>query len=265
MTNPSNKYELNSKLDSKIDFEVIKNLITQIQNSRDKQLFELLLKTGCKTRILEEKTHLSARRIQQIVTFYSTKYLGKKLLPKDIRKLSIEHEQNSTRNFQKTKKFSGIKTLRVKRILTDEQIRKIKQKIKNKNHELIIRILTETGCTLSELTNIKPKDVIFTDLKIGTRKIPISKELKKEIEGKKSEYVFLSRQSLKISEKRVFQIVKKYAELAGLQNVSPQTFRNTYVLQKLRKEDSEHKTKQLTGIKNLNLSHYGVGSEVNHE
>lgn len=254
-----------AKSEKKIDFELVEKLINNIKNSRDKEIFSLILNTASKTKKISKKLNLSPRRIQQIITQYTVKEFNQKLLPKDIRNIAIEHKFNQNKSIKKTQKESRLKNIRCKEYLEEKQLKKIQTNITNKEHQLIFETLIQTGCTLTELTNIKKTDVQKDTIKIGERKTNISSELSKRLRETKSEFVFYTRQSPKISDKRVFQIIKDYAKKSGLKTASPQIIRNTYVVNALKKGISKTKISEQTGIKNLSLNHFGLAKGVKNE
>ena len=253
------------RIAKKTDFLVLVELLNRITSERDKKIFKLLLNKASKTADIEKKVNLSGRRIQQIVSFYSKKELGKKLLPKDVREITIRHFYDETKSISKTKKLSGLKELNEKKVLTEKQISELKAVIKNKQHLLMVELILETGCTLAELVGIKKTDIKGQIIQITGRKTNISEKISKILLGIKTEYVFSSRQSQKISDKRVFQIIKGYAKKVGLKEANPQILRNTHVMNALEVGVSKTEIENKTGVKNLCLNHYGLGGRVKNE
>ncbi|MEM2131355.1 MAG: site-specific integrase [Candidatus Woesearchaeota archaeon] len=103
--------------------------------------------------------------------------------------------------------------------LTIKEIREIIFNIKDARDNLIFRILYETGCLPSELINIKVKDILGNKIRIKTRFVLISGKLAKDISlfiiGNKlsnENFLFSTRQSKKISEKRISQIIEFYTK-----------------------------------------------------
>ena len=85
----------------------------------------------------------------------------------------------------------------------------------SKRDELLIRILSEIGCTVSELVNIKVEDIKTNSIFVGEqrRKVEISallyEKIRKYTHTNSSEFIFSSRQSKKLNVRRVQQIIKK--------------------------------------------------------
>lgn len=258
MTKNSDSYARNPK---KIDIHILESLTKKLKSERDKQIFTELLETTAKTAALATKFSLSKRRLQQIVSTQTKEYLGIKLLPKDIRKLAIAHQHSQGLKTKEISKKAGIK-IRQKKVLSKDQIKSLRSVAKNKNHLLILDTLLETGCTLTEFTNIKRVDVSEESINIDGRKIKISKDLSERLREEKSEYVFSTRQSSKISDKRVFQILKKLSKAAGIEGLSPQVLRNTKTLGMASKGFSAKEIQKQTGIKNTGINHLGLGEAL---
>lgn len=105
-------------------------------------------------------------------------------------------------------------------------------------HSLMLRLLFYTGIRVSELCNIEVKDVDLAACKIRINQGKGSKDryvlfgksfataLRTHIaNSKNNRWLFQTRRATKYSTRRVQQIVKKYAEDAGVQ-ATPHTFRH---------------------------------------
>lgn len=105
-------------------------------------------------------------------------------------------------------------------------------------HSLMLRLLFYTGIRVSELCNIEVKDVDLAACKIRINQGKGSKDryvlfgksfataLRTHIaNSKNNRWLFQTRRASKYSTRRVQQIVKKYAEEAGVQ-ATPHTFRH---------------------------------------
>ena len=105
-------------------------------------------------------------------------------------------------------------------------------------HSLMLRLLFYTGIRVSELCNIEVKDVDRTACKIRINQGKGSKDryvlfgksfataLRTHIaNSKNNRWLFQTRRASKYSTRRIQQIVKKYAEEAGVQ-ATPHTFRH---------------------------------------
>ena len=105
-------------------------------------------------------------------------------------------------------------------------------------HSLMLRLLFYTGIRVSELCNIEVKDVDLAACKIRINQGKGSKDryvlfgksfataLRTHIaNSKNNRWLFQTRRASKYSTRRIQQIVKKYAEEAGVQ-ATPHTFRH---------------------------------------
>ncbi|MBN2142517.1 site-specific integrase [Candidatus Woesearchaeota archaeon] len=216
---------------------------------------------------------LTARRIMQLVKHQSKAILGEELSTRDA--ISIQRgrafsKAKGAEEAKAIKKETGLKSLRTREILTIEQEKGVRKKIKDKLHQVMFDILLETGCLLSELVSIKSQDVDVKDRQITFSKIKFSKRISKISQGlslrlkdmveslSQDEFLFSTRQSPRMSEKRAFQIIRGYARKAGIQGVGPQTIRNTMVARAMEQGISASEIQRQTGIKHLDMHHYGV-------
>lgn len=213
---------------------------------------------------------LRTRSISKIFEKYS-KILGIKITSSNLRNLYVQNLISKETSVEKIKNSLGLKRLDEKKFLSIEDYKKIRTSIQNKRDQLLFDILFYTGCQLSELTNIKIKDIEFTtnSIKFSSDKkriSTISKNLSLQIKSfvnennlSKNDFLFSTRQDVKISDKRVFQIIKKYSTNRGLTNISPQTLRYSHIAYSLSIGKSIEEISKQTGIQNLDKFHlYGV-------
>lgn len=210
---------------------------------------------------------LRTRSIRKIFEKYSNIF-GAKITTSDLRKLFIQNSISNNEPIENIKKKVGIKRLDKKEFLTKNEFDKIKKFVENKRDELILDIIFETGCTLKESVNIKINDIEFTKnlltIKANrTKRIcNISKKLSLQIkkfilENKSSNFLFSTRQSKTISDKRIFQIIKEYSKKANL-IVNPKILRYTHIAYLLSIGKNLEEISRQTGIKNLQKFHlYG--------
>lgn len=120
------------------------------------------------------------------------------------------------------------------RYLQRDEWEKLVRSIFNLRDLILFVLFYETGCTVSEITHIRIKDVVSGYVLIKQRKAVISPALYEkiqlflELEGSDREFLFYSRQAKQITEKRVIQIVKTYAKRVGFE-VTPQILRYTHI------------------------------------
>lgn len=108
--------------------------------------------------------------------------------------------------------------------------------------KLMIRVLYETGCSLIELTHIQVKDILGNKIKIKnpeTKEIRFSyisgklaKDIKQFVLGNnlnKDTCLISTRQSSRISEKRVRQLIHFYTQLVFSEKINPQSFRYFHI------------------------------------
>lgn len=134
-----------------------------------------------------------------------------------------------------------MKQTSVNSILTLREVRKLINSVDNARDKLMIRLLYETGCELIELVNIKVSDILGNKIKIidDNKKIrfpQISSKLAKDIRMyvlgnnlSKSMFLFSTRQSKNISEKRVRQLIQQYSQKYCSKKINPQNFRYFHI------------------------------------
>ena len=114
---------------------------------------------------------------------------------------------------------------------------------KNPTHWLILKLLMVCGLRISELTNIKKKDIYLDEGKIfistsktGNRYVLFPKSLRvhliREIQKTNSgtEYIFVSRLHKPFTRKGVWYFIKEYAKKANInKNLHPHIFRHWWI------------------------------------
>jgi site-specific recombinase XerD len=160
------------------------------------------------------------------------------------------------------KQRAGLQRLDKKKVITKDEFDRIRTCATTTKEKLFLDIPYETGCTLNELTGIKVKDIEFTtsSLTIGQRKISLSRRLQQEIQYYLSEeqssqlssdtFLFSTRQSTTISEKRVYQITRELSGKAGLSSC-PRLLRNSHVSHAIQSGRPLQDIAAKTGIKHL--------------
>ncbi len=136
------------------------------------------------------------------------------------------------------------------RYLSFEEWEKLKSQKKNTRDDLIINLLYFTGCTVNELVNIKIKDIDFKEkiLKIRKntsrnnyfRQVYLSEKVIKKIRNyiitaRPENYLLSTRQSKKMSTKRVRQIIQELCSMIKIKETTPQIIRYTHIAHAYKK------------------------------
>ncbi|MBN2457625.1 site-specific integrase [Candidatus Woesearchaeota archaeon] len=213
---------------------------------------------------------LSTRSIRKILAKHS-ETAGSKITTADLRKEFIRKEVRKGKTIEEIKNIAGLKRLDRKEHITPEEFKVIIRQAKDKRDHLILRILFETGCTLKELLAIRRKDArpdMYSLVIKGVKKrsVHISKGLCREIKSyvlrtglSQKDFLLSSRQSMSISDRRVFQIIKHYSKKAGVKTAGPRILRHSCIASSIANGRSVDEISMQTGIAHLGRFHlYGT-------
>ena len=131
---------------------------------------------------------------------------------------------------------------------------------------LILELFYFTGIRLSELINLKNKDINYSDstiLVLGKRKkerlIPLTSDILSKIKklnaSNKSKYLFTTEKGKQISTKQVYRLVNKYLSMVTtLGKKSPHILRHTFATHMLNNGADINAIKELLGHANLSAT-----------
>lgn len=119
--------------------------------------------------------------------------------------------------------------------LTNQQYVRLLERATAPRDSLLLQILYETGCTITEVVEIQGSDIDADTISIGARQCRVSRQLSSKAlafyETHNSEYLFASRQSPQISPKRAEQLVKKQLRtVSELKKPVPQVLRYSHII-----------------------------------
>jgi integrase/recombinase XerD len=152
-------------------------------------------------------------------------------------------------------------------VLTKEEVKKIIDSIENEKHKLIVMMLYSSGLRLSELINLKVKDLELNE-RVGwvrtgkgekDRMFIISEKLVEKlrdfIKGKNpDDYVFNGRKGM-LSPRSVEKIVAIAVKKTGInKKVSVHTFRHSFATHLLEAGENIRKIQELLGHASLNTT-----------
>jgi len=138
---------------------------------------------------------------------------------------------------------------------------------------LIIELLYDTGCRVDELVNIKLKDINQGEKSIkvlgkgAKERVVFYGEYAKEylenylidrevlLKGRKSEYLFVSLESNRLTTRRIAQIIEDILKIVGIKNkVSPHTLRHTFATHLLNNNADLRSVQELLGHSSLSTT-----------
>lgn len=151
-------------------------------------------------------------------------------------------------------------------VLSKEEIEKIIIVTKNLNHRLIIQIGYSAGLRVSEIINLKWKDIDFDreiiHLKLAKGKkdriVMLSNKVKdslKDLDINKEGYVFKTNRNKKYNIRTLQQILKNSAEKAKInKKVSPHTLRHSFATHLLERGTDIRYIRDLLGHADINTT-----------
>ena len=161
----------------------------------------------------------------------------------------------------------------MERILEFPKIEGYKKNIYTSRDLLIIELLYDTGCRVDELVNIKLKDINETEKSIkvlgkgSKERVVFYGEYAKDylanylidrellLEGRKSEYLFVSQESDQLTTRRIAQIIEEIIRLVGIKNkVTPHTLRHTFATHLLNHDADLRSVQELLGHSSLSTT-----------
>ena len=155
--------------------------------------------------------------------------------------------------------------------LSNAEFTRLKNVIINQRDSLILQVLYETGCTVNELVNIEFKHLNYSkktikfpsqntkshDPKLSYVSKNLVDQIKKELKGKvnpKEKFLFSTRQSSKMTTKRIRQLIQKYSTKAKIGKINPQIIRYTHIAHALDRGIPLKVVQKQVGIKRLRMA-----------
>ncbi|MBU0758228.1 MAG: tyrosine-type recombinase/integrase [Nanoarchaeota archaeon] len=151
--------------------------------------------------------------------------------------------------------------------LTQSEVKILLQSINNKKHWMIVALMYSAGLRLSELVNLKVRDL---EIEFGygwvrngkgkkDRIFLISEklkpDLKKMIDGSDGQSNVITTQNSKISRSSIYHIVRKYVKIAGIKkNVHPHTLRHSFATHLIENHASIESVQNLLGHNRLDTT-----------
>lgn len=222
---------------------------------------------GSYSRILEDFLKISSNKItNEEVKRYILKSIEKKQSSSYIKQkyaaikiLFVIMGKSQEFNLPNYKKES-----RIPEVLNKEQTIKIIKSIKNPKHKLMIKLMYASGIRVSELLNLKSKDIdierkilIVRQGKGAKDRITLfPKNLEKELltyllkESPKN-FLFESNRNKKYSSKTIEKIIEKASKKAIKRKIRPHVLRHSFATHLLESGIDLRKIQKLLGHKNL--------------
>ncbi len=152
-------------------------------------------------------------------------------------------------------------------VLTHDEVKRMIELTKNTKHKLIIELFYSTGIRLSELRNLRVRDLDLNEKVIWIRKgkgakdrivilsTYLSSELKKYINSKSPEDFVFTGWRGQLSSRAVQKIIKEAAKRAGIsKKVTPHVLRHSFATHLLEAGVDIRKIQVLLGHSNLSTT-----------
>lgn len=211
------------------------------------------LKSSNNTSNKEVKDYLlKAINKKQSTSYIKQKYAALKILFEILGKKS----EFNIPNYKKESK--------IPEILNKTEVLKIINSIENLKHKLIIQLIYSGGLRVSELINLKPKDIDIERNIICIRQGKGAKDritlfpesiknnfLKYLLKESPKDYLFESNRNKKYSSKTIEKILEKASKKAISRKIRPHILRHSFATHLLEKGIDLRKIQKLLGHKNL--------------
>ncbi len=151
-------------------------------------------------------------------------------------------------------------------VLTKDEVRAMLENAQTIKSSLMLSLLYSSGLRVSELVNLKPENINFSEqigmVKKGKgakdRKFVLSRELCKEIQNylvKRPEYKFVFSKDKPLTTRNIQKIVNKTKTIAGIQKkVTPHTLRHSFATHLLEAGTDIRVIQVLLGHSSLNTT-----------
>jgi integrase len=146
--------------------------------------------------------------------------------------------------------------------LDKNSLEKLEKNVSSQRDRILLKILIETSCKTNELIEIKIKDLAKYSIKIKERRVTISKDLfiickkfAKQNKKNPNDFLFSSRQSDKLTTKRIRQIIQKDSSAILKNRINPEDIRKISIKEKLKKKDVNEIKKEI-GLKRFDKRKY---------
>ncbi len=147
--------------------------------------------------------------------------------------------------------------------LEPEQVNKILASIEDQKHYLMITLLWKTGMRISDLITLQYESIDFHNMAINikygkggkSRRVPIDRDSLSLLRSYCSlNNIVYADKLFKMTRQNAFLFIKKYADLVGINNVHPHTFRHSFAVNCIRQGVDVRSLQLWMGHANINTT-----------
>lgn len=160
-----------------------------------------------------QSPQITPRRVQQLVK-EALKTIEVTATPQILRYTYVHNEFRKNTDVQTIAQRLGVAEKRIYEILGEQAHKHTTQETTPQTTtELLAELITQTGCSIQEIPQIRKTDLTETTIRIGEKTIPLTdsfaQTLREHAKKHNSNYLFASRQSPNITVRRIQQLFKQ--------------------------------------------------------
>lgn len=205
-----------------------------------------------------QSPQLTTRRVEQVFKDAS-KRAGIEVTPRDLRTSYLEQATKSARTDQELQELTGLKSITKKSTLSSKQTEKLKSSLLTSREQALVNLLLETAITTKEASELHTQDIKGQEIIVSGRQVPISSSLSSQLLAlaqQPDSHIFCTRQSPKLSQRRVEQIIVRAGTKVGL-SISTRMLRATAIA-RIAEEFGVDEAQRRAGLSTPLTYKYGI-------
>lgn len=205
-----------------------------------------------------QSPQLTTRRVEQVFKDASQR-AGVQVTPRDLRQAYLQQAAQTARSDDELKELTGLKSITRKTTLSSTQTKKLLESKLTRREHALVNLLLETAITTKEASRLHTRELKEQEIIVSGRHIPISSSLSSQLSTlaeQPDSHIFCTRQSPKLSPRRVEQIIAQAGTKAGL-SISTRLLRATAIA-RIAEEFGVDEAQRRAGISTPLTYKYGI-------